>query len=111
MDIKRIKYNLPGGSLCEVHKVFGDEYYIAIVEENGVYPEKGKIAKNINRDEYMYLITGEMTIWINGIESKLKENDSILAKNGSIYKIDGKAKCIVFVKDGKDGKTEIIEDN
>lgn len=108
MAVNRTKYDLPGGSLVEVHKVFGDEYYIAIVDMKGRYPEEGSIAKDKNREEYIVLIEGEMNITHNGELKTLKPSDHVLIQDGDTYLIEGEGKAIVFVKDSEGGTSEII---
>lgn len=112
MKIKRRKYNLEDDSIVETFKLFPKdsegEIYLAIVEMDGMYPSKGKIAKNSNRDEYFLVLKGEFTITVNDKVKKLKEGEGCLALDGQSYKTQGTGKLLVFLRDKDNGKSNII---
>lgn len=103
------KYELSGGSLVEVHKVFGNDYYLAIVDIDGEYPETGKIAKNSGRQEYIIILEGSMKITVDGEEHSLVAGESILVPDGGTYGIIGKGRALVFVNDQPGSKTDILD--
>lgn len=102
------KYDLDGGSVVEVHKPFGNEFYFAVATLDGVYPEEGKIAKDNGRIEYLFGLEGEITVTHNGEKKVLQVGESLLINDGDTYKIEGKGKTLVFVKDSEGGTTEIL---
>ncbi|HET9947099.1 MAG TPA: hypothetical protein VFQ63_03480 [Patescibacteria group bacterium] len=104
------KYVLEEDSTVEVHKIFGDEYYIAFVTIHGRYPEAGKIAHDINREEYLCVEDGEITVVHNKEKKTLKKGENLLIADGDYYSIEGDGRVVVFVKDGKDGKSDIVEE-
>lgn len=109
MEPTRTKYDLSGGSTVEVHKVFGDEIYFALVDSKGPYPEPGKQSKNVGRNEFIVVLSGEITVWINGVEHKLTEGQTALVKDGDTYRLDGVGKVLVLVNDKDGGKTEVSD--
>lgn len=102
-------YELSGGGSVAVHKPFGPEQYVAIVDMAGVYPEEGRIARNANRDEFIVILEGSFTITRNGKKDIFKAGDTVRVPNGTLYRIEGTGRSLVVVKDGKDGRTEIID--
>lgn len=108
MDDRVKKYELSGGSLVEVHQIFGKEYYIALLDSKGDYPGEGKIARDKGRVEYVVIISGEFTAIVNGKSHNLKGGDNLLINDGDSYEINGVGKALVFVHDQKGGQTEII---
>lgn len=100
-------YELSGGGKVEVFKPFGTENYFAIVTQNGRYPEAGKVAKNVGRDEFSLILDGEFEYNVDGQVTKLKKDQSLLVKDGSKYWINGQGRILVFVRDEKNGRTEI----
>lgn len=104
------EYQLSGGGTVKVYKPFGDGVYFAIVEMDGVYPEEGKVAQNIGREEYSVVLDGEFEYEIAGAKKMFKKGDAVLVGDGVKYKITGKGRDLVFVKDVPGGKTEILED-
>lgn len=104
------KYVLEQDSEVEVHKVFGDSYYIALVTLHGRYPEAGKIAKDKNRSEYLYIENGLITVTHNGEKKELKTGENLLISDGDTYSIEGNGRIIVFVKDDEGGVSEIIDE-
>lgn len=110
----RTRYTLDGGSTVDVFKPpFGETddaaYYFAIVDSNGRYPKAGKVAHNNGRDECITVLEGELTVVVDGKEQVVKINESILVPDGAVYQTHGKSKNHVFVRDRKDGKTEILD--
>ncbi len=101
------KYTLEKNSSVEIHKVFGDEYYFALVKMDGRYPEEGKIAHNLNRSEYMYVLEGHVNVTVNKKTFPLNKGEYCLVEDGDYYTIEGKAETLVFVKDGKGGTSQI----
>lgn len=102
INVKTV-YDLPGGSKVEVHKPFGNKNYVALVSLDGRYPSKGKVAKDVNRQEYIFVTEGEITVHLNQIAHVLQNGDSILIENGDRYWIEGKGTSIVVVEDGENG--------
>lgn len=107
MAISINTYQLENDSLVEVHKVFGNRYYLAIVTIDGRYPEDNKVAHDIKRSEYIYIIEGEILVSLNGIEYTMKQGESRLIKDGDYYWIKGKGKVLVFVHDKQGGVSNI----
>ncbi|HLL60783.1 MAG TPA: hypothetical protein VK338_03630 [Candidatus Nitrosocosmicus sp.] len=105
--MKKNKYVIEKDTIVEVYKVFGNEQYFAIAEINGRYPQPGKIAHDINRQEYIYVLTGEILVSINGQQHSLKPEDTCLIKEDDKYYIQGTGKVLVFVKDGEDGTSKL----
>src|SRR5689334_21081936 len=103
-------YILNGGGEVDVHKVFNKQHYIAVVDLQGRYPEKGHFAKDKGRKEYVVLIEGRVKLQINDTTESMKIRKGYLIRNNDIYHLNGKGKILVFVDDGKKltGKTEII---
>ncbi len=101
-------YQLEKNTTVAVHTPFLGNYSMAIAELNGPYPQIGKIAHNVNRNEYIVVVTGRITLTINGVVYDLKAGDNRLIEDGDYYAITGKAKVAVFVHDGVSAKTEIL---
>ena len=103
-------YELPGGQAqVEVHKPFGDRLYYAVVNLDGHYPQRDKIAHNVGRREYMHLLSGEVKLTVNGEPHSLMPRLTKLVEDGDRYYIDGKGIIMVLVED-KEGGTTQIED-
>lgn len=101
------RYQLSGGGVVTVHKPFGGEHYVAVVEQKGRYPEGGKMARNQKRSEYSVVLDGTFSYSVDGKQSKLKSGDSILVGDGSTYSIDGEGRVLVVVYDLPGGRTVI----
>ncbi len=108
MKSKIKKYVLEKDSIVEVYKIFGDKQYFAVVEMNGRYPRSGKIAQDINREEFFYTLEGELNLVVNNKKQTLKKGKSFLVKNNDKYFVEGKGKMLVFVKDEVGGESKII---
>lgn len=102
------KYSLSGGGTVTVHKPFGSEHYIAIVEQDGRYPEPGKTARNVGRSEFSTVLEGRFEYIIDGTARILEANQSTMVPDGSRYSIEGTGKVLVVVHDMPGGKTEIV---
>jgi mannose-6-phosphate isomerase-like protein (cupin superfamily) len=101
------KYELSGGGTVRVCKPFGDNCYCAVVEQQGRYPEAGKIARNKGRREFSLILEGQFTYTIDGKRFELKTDGSILVDDGQTYGIQGKGKVLVMVQDQPGGTTQI----
>ena len=99
---------ISGGSHVTVYKMFGNQYYFAIVETIGVYPKAGFWAENRNRSIYNLVLEGEVTFVINGVEHKLAKDQGIMTEDGDRFQILGKGRIMVFVNDGPGGATEDV---
>lgn len=100
-------YALSGGGTVRVCKPFSTQHYSALVEQNGRYPEVGKIARNKGRREFSLVIEGTFTYTVNGTVQTLGANEQILVKDGDRYTIDGCGKVLVVVEDQPEGCTLI----
>ena len=107
-------YELSGGSFVTVHKPFGANIYTAEVRmpSGAVYPEPGKVALDVGRQEFITVVTGSMLLQVNGDECNLIKGDTYLLKDGDKYSIKATEDLIacVLVEDQEDGKTEIIDE-
>lgn len=101
---------LSGGGTVEIYKPFGNEIYFAEVILDGRYPEQGKLAKNFKREEFVKILTGNFRLMKEGIETILKEDDSILISSNECYSLEGKGRCLVMVRDLEGGATDIVEE-
>lgn len=107
--MSRTVYTLSGGGTVEVHTPFGNAYYLAVVIQDGRYPEKGKIARNKGRQEYSVILEGEFCYRVGGEPKTLGVNDSILVPADVDYTLDGRGKILVFVHDEEGGTTIVTE--
>lgn len=103
------KYLLPGGSSVEIHQIFGKEIYFAIIDQCGRYPDEGRVAHDINRFEYLYVISGEIRLTVNSKVHFLMAGQAYLISDGDRYFLAGKARVLVLVHDQKEGRS-VIED-
>ncbi|MBN8550707.1 MAG: hypothetical protein J0M12_15440 [Deltaproteobacteria bacterium] len=101
------EYPLSGDGVVRVYKPFGNEKYIAVVEQHGRYPEAGKTARNHGRSEFSVIISGTFEYCVDGVQTTLKEKDHILVGDGQRYSIEGNGKALVFVTDREGGATLI----
>lgn len=109
-QLKPIKYDLSGGSEVLVCKPFGERTYFAYVNmPTGRYPEEGKIAHNVGRDECSLVIEGKFFYQINEETITVEPGEMVLVKNGDRYSITGSGKVIVFVEDQTNGRTEVVD--
>lgn len=100
-------YELSGGGSVSVLKPFSAENYSAIVRMKGRYPDVGHVARNQDRDEFIYIVEGEVKIVLNGEQSVLSAGESISLPDGSSYTIEGETVSLVMVCDQKGGGTVI----
>lgn len=106
-DQSTARYELSGGGVVTVLKPFGSSVYGAVVHMAGRYPDPGQVAHNVARDEYIFVLDGEFEITLNGRKSRLLTNSEILVSANSSYFIEGAGRCLVLVKDGQGGNTEL----
>lgn len=100
-------YKLDGGGEVRVCKPFGDDKYIAYVTMDGCYPERGKIARNYKRDEFLTVIEGGFDIEIDGHLTKVAVGESILIPDAACYTISGSGHSVILINDQKGGETLI----
>lgn len=103
------KYDLSGGDKVTVLQPFGKNIYAAVAELKGNdYPENGKIAQNVGRTEFMYMLDGQMEITVNGVTQTVKAGESVQVNDGDTYSIVGEGRSLVIVRDEEEGKTEVL---
>ena len=108
MNINITKHKLEGGGSVDVHKVFGEECFIAIANIENIYPGNENIAKDVGRSEYLYILEGNFSICVNDKNEILGKDEHLLISDGDTYEITGQGRILVFVKDETGGSTEII---
>ncbi len=102
-------YDLSGGDEVTVIKPFGNDIYAAVATLKGNdYPEKGKIAQNAGRTEFMYMLDGQMEITINGETQTVKAGELVQVNDGDTYSIVGEGRSLVIVRDEEGGETKML---
>lgn len=105
-----VQYALSGGGKVVVHKPFGGDHYVALVEMSGEYPEPGKLARNNGRDEFIVILEGTFEVTVNDGTQELSAGGAIFVPNGAYYRIVGAGKSLVVVRDEQGGSTEIVDE-
>ena len=101
------EYALSGGGTVTVYKPFGDESYVAIVNNAGRYPEIGTIAHNIGREEFVIVLEGTLLVERNNQRMTLHQGETVSIPDDSRYTIEGTGRALVIVRDQIGGRTEI----
>jgi len=107
------QYTLSGGSQCTVVRRKGASSYFAFIhmEPTCRYPEKGSIARNSNRTEYIYVNHGSADIHMNNQLIHMHEGESIFIDNGDTYALTAHGSgldCTVLVTDGNNAESVIM---
>lgn len=100
-------YDLSGGSTVTVLKPFGAGIYAAICSISGEYPQRGQIAVNSGRTEYLFVISGRLDVRINDRLIAIGPGQAVLVSPGDRYSLAGVGLVSVLIKDEPGGKTEI----
>lgn len=105
-----VHYPLSGGGDVAVFSPYGKEVYAAVATINGYYPEDNCWAKDVRRNEYLFVTEGKLEVKLNDCEVTLNSGDHLLIRDGDYYQIRGYGKVSVLVYDLTDAKTEILKD-
>lgn len=100
-------YPLPGNGEVSVFQPFGKEIYVAVAVTHGTYPEAGKVAHDVNREEFILVLDGKFDITLNGNKYELNRDEHLIVRDGDKYSIKGKGRCVVLVKDGPGGTSKV----
>ncbi len=94
---QRKSFHIPGGTEGKIYPSSpnGDQT-IAVVETDGVYPEKGWSLNDVST-ETIFMQEGEFVIKTKEEEYALKEGDMFLVFPGTKYRIEGKGRAVVFI--------------
>lgn len=104
------KFTISGGTKGVIYPSSpkGDQT-IAVVEMDGVYPEKG-YSLNDFCTETILMIEGKFEIEANGQVYNLKEGDALMIFPGTKYKIAGQGKAADFISPAWDKSQNHIID-
>jgi mannose-6-phosphate isomerase-like protein (cupin superfamily) len=105
------RYVLSGGSQVSVLKPFGEAQYSAVVQQRDRYPTAGFVARNRGRQEYLYLLSGEVKVTLDGNQFELVVGAGILIGDGASYVLLGSGEVLVMVSDQTGGTTEILPEH
>ncbi len=105
---KAQKFSIPGGTngLLYPPSPKGDQS-MAVIEMDGVYPEKGHSLNDICT-ETIYQLEGQFRIEVNGQWHELKSGDLLMILPGNKYKVTGKGKACVLISPSWDSKQNHI---
>jgi len=106
------EFSIPGGTVGRLYPTHPDnEQTVALVETDGVYPEKG-FAVNDVCTETIVMLEGEFCIEYNGEEYILRPGDVLMILPKHPYRISGKGKVCVCITPGWDSaQNHIITPN
>lgn len=102
------KFTIPGGTTGLIYPDHpAKEMTIAVVETDGIYPEKGR-SVNERCTETIYMISGEFILTANGVPYTLHEGDVFMILPHTEYSIVGKGKAIDIITPAWDKKQNSI---
>lgn len=91
------KYDIPGG-ICYLYPDSPTERLsAAFVKQDGRYPTEG-YRKNERCTEALFILNGELTIYLAETPHQLKPKDVVYIPPGTPYAIEGKGEAFVFIE-------------
>jgi len=104
------EFEIPGGTKGYLYPAHPQgEQQIAMVEMDGVYPEKGYSINSVCT-ETIFLLEGQLTVEVDGQDYNLRPNDMIMILPGQKYKVTGKGKSIDLISPSWDKNQNKIID-
>ena len=103
-------FSIPGGTKGAIYPSSpkGDQT-IAVVEMDGIYPEKG-YSFNDFCTETIFMLEGKFELEADGKKYQLEKGDLFMILPGTKYRISGKGKSIDFISPAWDkSQNHIIE--
>lgn len=106
---ERYSYDLSGGGRAVILRLFGLQCYLALVRIRGNYPDKGLQARNSGRNERIVVLSGNLSLFVNGVQYHLGRGDSLRIADSSYYNAEGSALILVIVDDRHSGAVTQLE--
>jgi mannose-6-phosphate isomerase-like protein (cupin superfamily) len=104
------KFTIAGGTKGRIYPSSPEnDFTVAEVKMEGVYPEKGYSINDVSK-ESLFLLEGNLKVEIEGEFSNLNPGDLIIVYPGKKYRIEGKGKVIDLITPAwEKNKNQIIK--
>ena len=92
-----VSFTIPGGTVGSLYPSHPNgEHTLALVETNGVYPERGW-SMNDRCTETLFMLDGAFTLFVGSERILLKSNDAYIILPNNKYRIEGTGKALVVI--------------